>query len=94
MTRVALTVILPLLLPTALYVLWLASFGRADAGAASAWRALPWPWLVIAGVGLTAAVLAAVVEFGGNGNGTYVPPHVENGRIVPGHVVPSAPTPR
>jgi len=91
-TRVFLTIILPLVLPTALYDVWMATVGRADGGAsASAWRDPPWVWLAGAGIVLAAAVVVAIVQFGSNGEGTYVPPHVENGVIVPGHVVP-APT--
>lgn len=91
MTRLFLTIIVPLLLPTALYVLWAVSVGRAAiAGAAAEWRALPWTWLVIAGVILAIMVLVAVVEIGGAREGTYVPPRVENGEVVPGHVEPPA----
>lgn len=91
MTRVFLTIIVPLLLPAALYMLWAVSVGRAQiAGAASEWRALPWTWLLVAGVILAVIALVAVVEFGGVKEGSYVPPHVEHGQIVPGHVEPPA----
>jgi hypothetical protein len=91
MTRVFLSIIIPLLLPTALYVLWAVSVGRAEiAGAASEWRALPWAWLLIAGAILAIIGLVAVVEIGSVKEGTYVAPHVENGTIVPGHVEPPA----
>ena len=90
MTRVFLTIVVPLLLPTALYMAWAASVGRAEpAGAASNWRALPWAWLAGAGVILVVIVLVAVVEIGGVREGSYVPPHLENGVVVPGHVEPA-----
>lgn len=86
MLRVLLTVLLPLLLPTALYLIWVMSLGRAEiTGLAAAWRRLPWPWLVLAGAALAAAVLFAFVQFGNRRNGVYIPPQVENGHIVPGH---------
>jgi hypothetical protein len=90
--RLVLTIVLPLLLPTALYALWMVSLGRPEAAqTAAAWRALPWGWLVTAGVGLTAVVLVIMAEFSGSRSGTYVAPHVENGVVVPGHVVPARP---
>jgi hypothetical protein len=93
MTRIVLTIVVPLLLPTALYVLWLVTARRgALTRTGVPWRGLPWPWLAVAGVALTALVLVAIsVGLGGGQQGTYVPPHVENGRIVPGHVVPGTP---
>ena len=89
MTRVVLTIILPLLLPTALYMLWAVSIGRAEAtGAEGAWRGLPWTWLLVAGAIFVVIVLVAVVEIGGVREGSYVPPHLRNGEVVPGHVEP------
>ena len=91
MTRVFLTIVLPLMLPTALYVLWTVGAGRFHAAepGPGPWRELPWLWLALAGTVLALAMLAAVVELGGTKNGVYVPPHLENGAIVPGHVEPA-----
>lgn len=91
MTRVFLTIVLPLLLPAALYVLWVMITDRAQITEAAAWRRLPWAWLVVAGVAMAAAVLVIVVETGG-GEGSYVAPHLEDGHVVPGHVVPAPAT--
>lgn len=88
--RFILTIVLPLLLPTALYLLWATSAGRAELAGAAAWRSLPWAWLIVAGVALAVAVLFTLVETSGRRDGTYVPPHLVGGRIVPGHVVPPA----
>jgi len=89
MLRVMISVVLPLVLPTALYGIWALAFNRQGGTADATLRALPWAWLAVAGVGLAAIVLVAVVQIGGLGEGIYVAPHVENGTIVPGHVVPA-----
>jgi len=91
MTRVFLTVILPLLLPTALYILWALSTNRFRfVGALASWERLPWIWLGLAGVVMAGAVLLTMVESGDSPEGTYIPPHLENGEIVPGHAAPPA----
>jgi hypothetical protein len=92
MLREFLTLVVPLLLPTLLYLLWLRVMRWSEAGDALVWRKLPWVWLVVTGVALTALVLFVVtVGFGTATPGTYVPPRVENGRIVPGHIEPAKP---
>jgi hypothetical protein len=88
MLRVLLTIVLPLVLPTALYLAWIRTMQGAEAGPPR-WRALPWVWLVGAGTLLLIVVLVVVnVHFGKSESGVYVPPRWENGRIVPGHVEP------
>ena len=91
--RALLTIILPLLLPTALYLLWALAMRRIEtADMAELLRGLPWVWLVPAGVVLVAAVLVVVqVGFGGSGVGVYVPPQVKDGKLVPGHFEPAKP---
>lgn len=87
MPRELLTLVVPLLLPTAVYLLWLCAMRWSEAGGAASWRGLPWVWLAVTGVALTALVLVFVtVRFGGTVSGVYVPPHVERGQIVPGHI--------
>jgi hypothetical protein len=89
MLRVFLTVVLPLLLPTALYLLWVSTFGAERGGNAVRRRAVPWIWLAAAGVVLLAIVLFVVtVHFGSPQEGVYVPPRWEGDRIVPGHMEP------
>jgi len=89
MLREFLTLVVPLLLPTALYLLWVRAARWPEAGGAAAWRKLPWVWLAVTGVALTALVLFVVtVGFGTATPGVYVPPRVENGEILPGHVEP------
>ena len=100
MLRVFFTIVLPLALPTALYVAWLwlghwsprGSPEESRESEAIRWAALPWVWLVAAGAVLLALMLFVVtVHFGSPQPGTYVPPHVENGQIVPGHIEPKRP---
>jgi hypothetical protein len=92
MPREILTLVVPLLLPTVLYLAWLRAMRWSEAGGAVAWHKLPWLWLAATGVALTALVLFVVtVGFGTPMPGVYVPPHVETGRIVPGHIEPGKP---
>ena len=101
MLRVFSTIVLPLVLPTALYLVWLrvaywsqrgAQQGArqgAQAGGRVPWAALPWVWLAGAGALLLALVLFVVtVHFGTSQPGVYVPPRWVNGQIIPGHVEP------
>ena len=89
MLRIVLTIVLPLLLPTALYLLWVGSFGAEPGIGAVRWRTVPWVWLAGAGAVLLAIVLFVVtVHFGSPQEGVYVPPRWEDGRIIPGHVEP------
>ena len=87
MLRVLHTNVLPLHLPTALYLVWVTTLRPMEHNGAAFWRALPWIWLAGAGVALLAIVLLVVtVHFGTPQEGVYVPPRWENGHIVPGHV--------
>ena len=89
MLRVLLTIVLPLVLPTALYLLWVRTTQKEEGGGAMRWRALPWLWLAGAGVVLLAVVLFVVtVHFGTSEQGVYVPPRYEGGRILPPHIDP------
>jgi hypothetical protein len=88
--RVVLTIILPLILPTVLYLVWMRLPDWPQHGEVAGRGALPWLWLAATGVVLLAAVLFVVtVHYGTSTPGIYVPPRLENGRIVPGHIEPS-----
>lgn len=90
MLRVFLTVVLPLLLPTAVYLLWIATLGSPPEGGAISWARVPWVWLAGAGAVLLAIVLIVVtVHFGSPQQGLYVPPSWQGGRIIPGHIEPA-----
>jgi len=91
MPRILLTIVLPLLLPTALYLLWVTTLRPARHDGTLRWMALPWLWLAVAGVSLLAIVLFVVtVHFGAPQEGVYVPPRLQNGHIVPGHIEPKS----
>jgi hypothetical protein len=90
MFRLFLTVVLPLLLPTALYLLWIVTLGSSPQGVAISWATVPWIWLAGAGAVLLAIVLIVVtVGFGSPQQGVYVPPRWQGDRIIPGHIEPA-----
>lgn len=91
MIRTLLTVIVPLIAPTVAYLIWmhLRAQRREDEEAGrpvSRWQQLPWPWLVVTGAALAAAALIAVgyVDRSADISRHYIPPHLENGKVVPG----------
>ena len=78
---------IPLLLPFVLYYLWM--FIERRRKAAGGWEArdTPWLWLAMTGlVLLIVSLLATGLFVGEEPGGTYVPPHVEGGKVVPGRV--------
>jgi len=78
------------LLPFALYAVYL-RLRRHDEETPT--RQHPWTALFISGLVLVAAsfVFWGVFE-NANQRGVYVPPHLEDGRLVPGRVVPDTET--
>lgn len=90
MIRKLLTIVLPLLAPTILYFMYLWTQRRreeAEAGGRPipAWQEWPWAWLLGSGCVLMVATLL-VLELPGRKDreSDYVPPRLEDGRIVPG----------
>jgi hypothetical protein len=89
MFRVFATIVLPLLLPTALYLLWVRLTERSQQQRAVRWAALPWVWLAGAGTVLLVLVLVVVnLRFGSSQRGVYVPPRYEHGQVVPPYIEP------
>ena len=89
MARVILSIILPLLLPTALYFLyaWYASRRAEAAGVEARQIEVPWSWLAIAGVALVMVSLAInFIDHGFKPGGKYEPARIEDGKVVPGRV--------
>lgn len=78
---------IPLLLPFVLYFVWaFLERRRAAAGGRQA-KDAPWVWLTMAGLALLVVSLFATgLLSGSEPGGVYVPPHVEDGRVVPGRV--------
>jgi hypothetical protein len=75
--------------PFAIYGIYLALLrlgGRGTAGSA------PWTMLFVAGLSLVAASFIYVgLTEGQPTSGLYVPPHMEHGQVVPGHVEKKGP---
>lgn len=89
MTRMLLQYLFPLILPIAVYLVWtwIAGKRRRTAEEPPLWYEGPWFWLIVAGFLLMVTVLAISATIGGGSpEGTYVPPRVEDGRVVPGYV--------
>jgi hypothetical protein len=85
--RILLTYVLPIFLPSLLYFGWLAwRTRRVPAGDQTPPTAVPWSWLIIAGIALTITIAVGTALMGeGNVGKTYMPPHLdEQGNIVPG----------
>jgi hypothetical protein len=81
--------VLLFLAPFAIYfVYWRLALARTANGGAPS-RTHPWNYLVIIGLALVALSFVVLGLTEGSGQrGTYVPPHVVDGRVVPGEVVP------
>lgn len=86
--RMFLQYILPLAFPTALYLGWqLYCKYRAEEGHAIDVSGWPWLKLIAAGVILMSVGLVTFNQMDGEKpGGTYHPPVLKDGRIVPGHV--------
>jgi ABC-type Fe3+ transport system permease subunit len=95
MMRTLLFFLAALLVGYVLYTAWLWSArrrARASAGTPempqSRRRQALWTWVALAGLVLVGAALFAVALTGGSPpGGVYEPAHVEDGRVVPGHIV-------
>lgn len=90
MSRVLLQYVLPLLLPTLLYLAWWSVFGRrggAGGGPPPRLTEGPWFWLIISGAGLmVGGFIYTGLTTGEAPGGRYVAPQLQHGRVVPGHV--------
>lgn len=89
MSRVLLQYLLPLLLPTIIWLVWYFAVGyRQSAGGRDLRLAHgPWFWLFLGGVGLLSlSLIYTALTRGYDPSGTYEAPHLEDGRVVPGRV--------
>ncbi len=81
----------PVLLPLLVYGVWMmyvrrSALKRGDP--APHFREGPWFWAVVTSLVLGIVILLATGLSHGENKGDYVPPHMENGEIVPGRVQP------
>jgi hypothetical protein len=87
MIRVVIENILLFLLPTAMYVAYVLLVRRGATPAGEALNDAPLVWLFVAGAAL---VVGTLVFYGSTSGGkpgqVYIPPHVKNGHIEPGHM--------
>ena len=90
MIRKILTIAIPLLAPTVAYILYV-YFARKNQRDKEDGRPIPhwreWPWIILVPCGalLTALSLFALGLSGDNRDpGTYEPPRLEDGKVVPG----------
>ncbi len=83
--RQLLQILVPLLLPTALYFLYLNTV-RRRVPPGTPTPDVPWVWLGVAGAALLVVSLAAAAVFGGAPPGSvYEPAKLIDGKIEPGH---------
>jgi hypothetical protein len=72
--------------PFAIYAIYLFATER-DAREKEHWRLNVLSGLAVAGCALVVASLIAFAHFGGSPpGGTYIPAHIENGKLVPGQI--------
>lgn len=83
MLRFLLSVLLPLLLPTALWFAW-TFVVRQAASRGVKWPDAPWGWLVGSGVVLAGVLLYLFEVHYGERGGRYVPSQYIDGELVPG----------
>ncbi len=84
MIRTLITILVPLLAPFVLYAVYARLTRRANPEAV---LQTPWYWLVAVGLGLTITTLIVTATLtGSDPSGTYIPPRMEDGRIVPSEV--------
>ncbi|MDH5771866.1 MAG: DUF6111 family protein [Rhodospirillaceae bacterium] len=96
MIRIIFTYVLPLVLPSILYFIWMGWVRRKIDAAKRAGEDVehleiktPWIRLVLAGVLLMAIGLGIIATVGGSPAGSsYQPPRFEDGKIVPGEMTP------
>lgn len=89
MSRALLQYLLPLVLPTVLYLIWAVSIRDSGSGKklATIIAESPWFWLIVAGLAVAAgSLIVTALVSGGEAGSTYVAPVWKDGRIIPGHI--------
>jgi hypothetical protein len=96
MARLLVQIVLPLLLPFAIYAAWIAvrqrQLARLGRGEGPGWAGAPWIWLLAFGALLALAVSFSAALYGGDAPGVYVPARMgPDGQIIPGRIEPRRP---
>jgi hypothetical protein len=91
--RIIISYVVPFFLPILTYAAWVwyrTNYVAKHGGEAPEFEKGPWPLLLFAGAVLALGMLGISAAFQGNDpdDGVYVPPRVENGRVIPGHIEP------
>lgn len=88
MMRIVIENILLFLLPTLVYVAYIALMRRNASSAGAVLNEAPLIWLFIIGALIVGATLAyyATITPGGKPGDLYIPPHMQNGHIEPGQL--------
>ncbi|MFP6777117.1 MAG: DUF6111 family protein [Alphaproteobacteria bacterium] len=90
MLRTAIFHIVLLMAPAVLFMMYLVIARKvrlSKSDTAKMLRELPWPWLLGIGIALMAASLVVLsMSSGEDRGGNYVPPHMEDGQVVPAKV--------
>jgi hypothetical protein len=90
MMRILIEYVLPLLLPTALWIAWLAwaqQRARRAGRQGPEWQSVPVSWLLAAGFVLAMLVAVGGTLHTGYATGSYHPAGVdENGHLIPGGI--------
>lgn len=98
--RVFLTIVLPLLAPSLLYLAWMLFRGGAaqpsgagqDGGRLSRLLGDDVPWVTLVATGAVLTIMATTAMYllqpSAGTNADYVPPRYEDGRIIPGELIP------
>ena len=87
----------PVLIPVLVYWLWFRTHVRKalkEGKPAPLFRDGPWYWLVLASLLTAVACFVGLGASGESVKGRYIPPHLENGVMVPGRVEPMQAEPK
>jgi hypothetical protein len=82
--RALLAVVVPLVLPTALYFVYMTLVRRRGATTAPPLE-MPWSWLIVAGGALVLVTFIALYLFADFGRGKYHPAQIIDGKVQPGY---------
>ena len=81
----------PVLIPLIVYWLWWKNAhakAKKDGTPAPLFREGPWYWAVLSSLVIAGLCFVVLGLSHGGEKGAYVPPHVEDGRVIPGHTEP------